>query len=428
MILEFSVENFRSIKNRQTLSMVAESSKAKGDNVFSMALPGNDSVRLLKSAVIYGANASGKSNLIRALGAMIELIVIRGASAGSPIRQYDPFLFSPETQDNPTAFELVFVLNNVKFKYRIAFDGMHILEEEMVHFPKGQTKQIFKRMAQPEGALHKVKLAKDYGNKELDVFSNYSALSTFGREHPHELLTPVFIYFKNITISPFDRKPSTRSRYYERLSQPEGQATFIKLRKLIRAADDQIENLEISRDEVQVPVARRSVDEAEKTFVSMVKVSFLSVHNVFDASSQKTGIAAIDFEEESEGTKALLWRGSLILEKLERGGVLVVDEMDNSLHPKLAKFLVMLFTNPQSNPGKAQLIFATHEVTLLDRNFFRTDQIWFAEKNKLGETELYSAQDFDGVREDVPFDKWYMAGKFGGLPNLQDIETIFSHG
>lgn len=426
MILEFSVENFRSIKNRQTLSMVAESSKAKGDNVFSMALPGNDSVRLLKSAVIYGANASGKSNLIRALGAMKELVVLRRVSAGSSIRQYDPFLFSPETPDKPTVFELFFVLNNVKFKYRIAFEKMQIIEEVMEHFPKGQTKQIFKRMAQPEGALHKVKLAKDYGNKELDVFSNHSALSTFGREHPHELLTQVFIYFRNITISYFDRKPSASSGYYERLTQTEGHSTFAKLQKLIRAADTQIESLGILKDEVQMPVT--TPDEVGKTSIPMQKVSFLSVHNVFDASSQKTGIAAIDFEEESEGTKALLWRGSLILEKLERGGVLVVDEMDNSLHPKLAKFLVMLFTNPQSNPGKAQLIFATHEVTLLDRNFFRTDQIWFAEKNKLGETELYSAQDFDGVREDVPFDKWYMAGKFGGLPNLQDIETIFSHG
>jgi AAA15 family ATPase/GTPase len=123
----------------------------------------------------------------------------------------------------------------------------------------------------------------------------------------------------------------------------------------------------------------------------------------------------------------LFWRGRLILEKLQQGGVLIFDELDNSLHPKLVRLLVLLFTNPRSNPKNAQLIFATHEVTLLDRDLFRTDQIWFTEKNQFGETQLFSAQDFDGVREDVPFDKWYMAGKFGGLPKFEDIETIFNH-
>jgi uncharacterized protein len=99
----------------------------------------------------------------------------------------------------------------------------------------------------------------------------------------------------------------------------------------------------------------------------------------------------------------------------------VFDEFDNSLHPKMTRFLIQLFYNPNLNKGNAQIVFSTHEPLLMDKEMFRSDQIWFSEKNKLGETELYSAQDFEGVREDIPFDKWYMAGKFGALPNCSNL-------
>ena len=110
---------------------------------------------------------------------------------------------------------------------------------------------------------------------------------------------------------------------------------------------------------------------------------------------------------------------------METGGIMFIDELDNSLHPKLTKFLVKLFSNPISNPKNAQLVCATHEVTLLDKDMFRMDQVWFTEKNKFGASELYSIKDFDGVREGIPFDKWYYNGKFGGEPKIKEIEFIF---
>ncbi|NEP43038.1 MAG: ATP-binding protein, partial [Okeania sp. SIO2H7] len=130
-------------------------------------------------------------------------------------------------------------------------------------------------------------------------------------------------------------------------------------------------------------------------------------------------------EQESVGTQILYALGGLILLVLEIGYVIIVDELDNSLHPKLCKFLIKLFHNPVSNPKNAQIIFATHETTLLDRELFRKDQIWFTEKDKYGATELFSAQDFEGVKDDVPFDEWYLQGKFGGEPNIKEIEFIF---
>ena len=127
MILEFAVENFRSIKNRQVFSLIAESSKIKGENVFEVSLPNGGSVRLLKTALIYGANASGKSNFIKALGNLIQMISRRISGAGRPIRSYNPFLFSTNTVAEPTVFELTFVFEEVKYRYKVAFNLTQIL-------------------------------------------------------------------------------------------------------------------------------------------------------------------------------------------------------------------------------------------------------------------------------------------------------------
>jgi AAA15 family ATPase/GTPase len=115
--------------------------------------------------------------------------------------------------------------------------------------------------------------------------------------------------------------------------------------------------------------------------------------------------------------------GGKILRTLEKGGLMIVDELDTSLHPFITKMIVMIFQSETTNPKNAQLIFTTHDVSLLDRDLIRRDQVWIAEKNEKGSTELYSLQDFD-VREDTPFEKWYLAGKFGGLPKIKSIESL----
>ena len=117
--------------------------------------------------------------------------------------------------------------------------------------------------------------------------------------------------------------------------------------------------------------------------------------------------------------------GGIVLEALENGGVIIFDELDNSLHPKLCKFLIRLFNNPISNKTNAQLIFATHEVTLLDKDVFRKDQIWFTEKDRYGNTELFSAKDVEGLRDNTNFELWYRTGKFGGNPKIKEVEFIF---
>jgi AAA15 family ATPase/GTPase len=119
--------------------------------------------------------------------------------------------------------------------------------------------------------------------------------------------------------------------------------------------------------------------------------------------------------------------GFSILKVLDEGGIFIFDELDGSLHPQLSSFLVRLFHNPITNSRNAQIIFSTHEVLLLDKNTFRKDQIWFTEKNKTGATEIFSANDFDGVRDDMPFGKWYLAGKFGGTPHISESKFILEY-
>lgn len=464
MLLEFAVENFRSIKDRQVLSMIAEPSKAKGENVFEVPLGNGGSIRLLKTAVIYGANASGKSNVIKALGSLAKMIRSNFPGAGRPIKEYDPFAFADETLNRPTVFDLTFLYNQVKYIYKVSFLHSHIVEEEMISFPKGQSQKVFSRIASDSGLAHKIKLGKSWGNKTIEVFKNQLALQKFGLELVHEPLSSIYVFISDIDFNDVAFSSSNSAqvqRMAQQLSEPHRKQLFKKLEHLIQAADTKISGLSqkaYNQDSKKTDwlgtnvVHDSSVDHLYSSFsaassgsgsmytssafnqdgeylgeLMRTKTSSAFGLHKYYKEGKEQGVKELDFDEESEGTKALFWRGALILDKLEKGGILIFDELDNSLHPKLVKFLIKLFTHPLANPHNTQVILATHEVTLLDRDLFRTDQIWITEKNDLGETELYSVQDFEGVREDIPFDKWYMAGKFGGQPKLEDIESIFSN-
>lgn len=464
MILEFAVENFRSIKDRQVFSMIAEPSKAKGENVFEVSLANGGSIRLLKTAVIYGANASGKSNVIKALSCLTKMIRDNFLGAGRPIKEYDPFAFADETLNKPTVFELTFLHNQIKYIYKVAFLYSHIVEEEMICFPKGQSQKVFSRIPGDFGKAHKIKMGKSWGNKMIEVFHNQLALKKFGLELVHEPLTSIYVFICDINFNDVAFSSSNSAQVQQmaqHLSEPHRKQLFKKLEYLIKAADTKISGLsqKVHNQEPKKPnwlgtdtVNDSTVDHLYSPFSSnspgygsmyntsafnengdylgeltRAKTSSAFGWHKYFKEGKEQGFKELDFDEESEGTKALFWRGALILEKLEKGGILIFDELDNSLHPKLVKFLVALFTHPIANPHNTQVILATHEVTLLDRDLFRTDQIWITEKNEFGETELYSVQDFEGVREDIPFDKWYMAGKFGGQPNIDDIESIFSN-
>jgi len=417
MILEFEVENYRSIKERQVFSMVAESSKSKPNNVFEHQLANGETVRLLKAAVIYGANASGKSNLLKAFASLRDFVLAK-LSVNDLIEFYDPFLFNTESADLPTTFVLTFIgINNHKFRYEISFNKEEVFKENLDYYPKGKPQNLFKRPIQEtkNNAIHIAKLGQIRNHKELKVFKNQLVLSKFGFDTPDSFFLPIYQYFdkKNLLIFnsglSYDFNPLKKA-VSEVLSNNKESLNII--RKLISIFDTKINDVQILKNSNN----------------KEIEYEIFGLHSIYDTQKRNRGNSYLSFEEESKGSNILVILGVLIITKLKFGGVLLIDEIDTSLHPKLAKTLIQLFQLLIANPKNAQIIFSTHETAFLDKDLFRKDQIWFTEKNDYGETELFSVQDFDKVREDTPFDKWYMAGKFGGIPDIQEIEAIFSNG
>ena len=422
MLLEFSVSNFRSIKNEQILSMLAESSQAKPDNMASVELSAGGYLSVLKSAVIYGANASGKTNIIKAFFTCISFIQRSATNiVGDAITCYDPFIFEQTTASSPIVFKLMFIgKDNIKYSYQFSYNRYEIISEILEYYPKGQRATLFTRTNREGETTHShvISLTKNVTNQRIkkEVFKNQLYLSQFGSTIVHEQLTEVYLFFKNIDVWNSQNSVYTKNMQ-EKLSSdlldPRNEALRKRLVKLIQISDTKIEDIRISKE-----------PGSDKVRPQKGEYALFGQHSLFE-NDKKIGNKELPFREESAGSNVLFAIGGYILKKLETGGVMFIDELDNSLHPKLTKFLVKLFNNPISNPKNAQLVCATHEVTLLDKDMFRMDQVWFTEKNKFGASELYSIRDFDGVREGIPFDKWYHNGKFGGEPKIREIEFIF---
>lgn len=435
MIVEFSVTNFRSIKEKQTFSLVAESTKNKREtNTFTVEIGKKDKITLLKSAVVFGANASGKSNLIKAFKTFRQIITVsRGPHSAN--NYFEPFLFNTDTPNKDTEFECVFILGGFKFIYSIAYNKSKISFEELSYFPKNVKKVLFKRIIEKDNLSDSAKFATDAEEIDLKIlpqhfriFKNQAVLSKFGLDIAEPFLYKIYSYFFSWKVWSDNSArgiSSLSQSIISGLGNNEEDPFFKKLERLISAADTKIASLSIRNEDDGTGVYW--VADGETVMIDRAQKTIFGKHLV----SGKDGDVShyeLPFSEESAGTNVLFALGAYILEAIEEGGVVIFDELDNSLHPKLARFLVSLFNNVTINKKNAQIIFTSHEANLIDKDMFRSDQIWFAAKNDKGETDIYSAQDFEGIREDIPFDKWYLAGKFGALPNIQDMESIFENG
>ena len=370
----------------------------------------------------YALCCMDKLNIIKAFFACISFIQRSATNiVGDAITCYDPFLFEQTTASSPIGFKLQFIgTDKIKYSYQFSYNRYEIISEILDYYPKGQKANLFTR-TNSEGETthsHVISLTKNVTNQRIkkEVFKNQLYLSQFGSTIVHEQLTEIYLFFKNIDVWNSQNSVYTKNMQ-EKLSsdllEPQNEALRKRLIKLIQISDTKIEDIRISRE-----------PSSDKTRPQKNEYALFGQHSLFD-HDKKIGNKELPFREESAGSNVLFAIGGYILKKLETGGIMFIDELDNSLHPKLTKFLVKLFSNPISNPKNAQLVCATHEVTLLDKDMFRMDQVWFTEKNKFGASELYSIKDFDGVREGIPFDKWYYNGKFGGEPKIKEIEFIF---
>lgn len=419
MLIKFSVSNFRSIKEEQTLSMIADSSTRKNDNTF---VPIKDNkLRLLNSAAIYGANASGKSNILKALTTLLSYIHTLNIDVNDNIPYYEPFELDKLCLSQPSIFKLSFIIEGIMYKYKIAFDRLEVHHEQLDYYPEKRQANLFIR------TKNEVKRGAKFEEKRLfstKALTKYPYLSKVAREE-HKQMQKIYEYLKTYIFFAAN-DTHMRSSLVRHVNQELQKDEKLKkdLDKLIRIADTHIEKIQLEEKTVDLEFIDEVPEEIKKIIMDN-KYELFAVHKTFRDGLLEGEANFPFFQKESIGTITLYGLGALILLILDRGHILVIDEIDNSLHPKLCKFLIKLFHHPLSNLRNAQLIFASHETTLLDRELLRKDQIWFTEKNKYGETQLFSVQHFEKVKGDEPFDLWYMQGKFGGQPNIKEVEFIF---
>lgn len=431
MIVNFSFKNYRSVKEEQVFSMEATSSKLKENNIL-YPIKYNKHLRLLKTAVLYGANASGKSNLIRFIFTMRNFILnsidLKTGDSISEKEYYDPYLLDGKSKNQPTEFSIDFISpTQKKHRYIVKFNKSEVIYEYLGVYETSWISKIFERKEFNEF----VEFGEGMQDKKEDkkVPKNHLYLSKIGNS-TNEQFQEIYLYFKLMEVwnaVPTSFKDILFRRTETIFNNIEQKNLIRKINKLIGIADTKISRVEVSEKDNDGFAALP--DDIRDSMIKKYKYETFGVHPIFENGKQ-IGEEKFSFNtQESQGTRMMFAIGGLILEAFERPypTVIFLDEFDNSLHPDLAKFLIELFHNPKVNLNNSQLIFATHETTLLDNKIFRKDQIWFGEKNKFGETEFFSIKDFkdlNNVRSDIPFDKWYRTGKFGAIPNIRKLEFV----
>ena len=429
MIIEFGVRNFRSIKEWQYLTLETQDKDYKQDNYTTAT--NYSKLKVLSSATIYGANASGKSNFIKALNALHQMVLNSSSyQVDEIITFYDPFRLDPDFINKEVEFYIDFIADDqLRYQYNIAFVKNRITKEELFFYPKSRKALLFSRI------LKKNEFTTEYGsyltqkNKLRSLLSNQLLLST-GAKDNHAILMQIYRFFKKMMVWNAHSKRQLRelqTQVEEWMSRNDKKEFRKRLIRLIQLSDTKIKDIKIFNfDEFNIQYKQQLEVNMRKQFLIHQKYMSMASHQTYK-NGEAHGVDMLPLSEESEGTQMLFNLGGYILHILDKGGILIIDELETSLHPKLSRFLVNLFHYEEINGQNAQLIFATHETSLLSESLFRKDQIWLTEKDKKGQSELFSLVDIEGLSYDAPFEKWYLQGKFGAQPFINEIEFIFGN-
>ncbi len=419
MLIEFKVTNFRSFRTTQTFSMVAGSFPQHRDsNTFDARLSGFG--RFLRSSVIYGPNAAGKTNLLRALQFAKGLIVNSASTPPATPLPYSPFKFARSTRNAPSEFQISFVQRGTRYEYGFSMDTTRIHNEWLMEYvnPRGRT--IFERTYDKKKQKYQWKFSSflkgqrsvwsEATRKEVLFLSMATQLNS-------EQLLPVFEWFQKRLIVVVGIAHLNPNLTLQLLDKPDGKE---KLLPFLREADLGISGIEIKREAMptapgtMIISGSHIIEHKPGSTPSVVRVTFS--HLADDKES-----VGLDFEEESAGTQVLFRSAGAWLNVFANAEVLLFDEIDTSLHPKLTLFLIKKFHSTTTNPNNAQLIFSTHNTSFLDQELFRRDQIWFIEKGSDGASKLYPLTEFK-PRNDEVLERWYMRGRYGALPILDESQ------
>lgn len=416
MLLEFTVQNFRSFADATTLSLVAANLEAEDKavdrrNVFAP----KRGLALLRSAALYGANASGKTNLLLAMR-YARALVLRSARlrAARATIGVEPFRLNRALATHPSQFEWVLLVDGVETRYGFEVDTQQVVGEWCFQRTSAKERRLFVRRGDDfalgdgfaEGRGLEARTRRDA--LFLSVVAQFNG----------PLASALVEWFRRLTVTTSASGALFRGRAVRAVEEGRYGGAVVDL---VRELDVGISDIRIERPREPDVDADGPTPLFPAWAASPPGPRIYTTHQTYTAEGALDG--AIEFEfarHESAGTQKVFALSGLFLDVLRGGGVLVVDELDAQLHPHLTAALVRLFNGEDTNPANAQLIFTTHDTHLLDRRWFRRDQIWIADKSRVGATRLRSLAQFRGVRNDGAFEAQYLRGQFGGIPILGD--------
>jgi hypothetical protein len=427
MILEFSVSNYRSFKEKQTLSFEPTSDTTNEEYYCHQLTP---KIKLLKFAILYGSNASGKTNILRALS-FLRHIAIKPREMEDETG-FEPFAFDEETTKKPGEFEIFFFHNKIKHHYLVKLSRFQIKEEILEYYPSGQPVEVYHRnLGNIKFGTHKtVKLEKKFKDAlETNTVNSMTLLSALQVTNiKSEVLYNVFDWFKKQML-PIIRH-NTRLDIWTMNKIEENINCKNLIVDLLQNADFNINDLEIKEQTIKVDDNLRKYISDDANIPEKVKNDILAeetlksrellfMHDIIN--EEKQNLIPLNFDKESEGTKRFFGLGGPLNEIISNDRILLIDEIERSLHPDLINYYINTFL---ANSPASQLIITSHSLDFMsDPDEVRRDVIWFTEKNEAGATELYSLADFKStdIRKGMDYLKAYKAGKFGAKPNIGSI-------
>lgn len=431
MLIQFSIENFLSFKESVKISFLGNKTtkEFKGLNTTYVG----EKYNVLKSNVIFGANASGKSNFISAIAFMKKTILesFKNALSDSILSKRElAFRLNPKNRDESSFFETIFIINDIQYRYGFEINRGEIEAEWLLYVPGKIETVLFEREGK-EISINKSKFKEGIGLKKqtrsnvlfLSVCSQFDGITS----------NLVIEWFRNIRIISGIQDEMYRTYTTNKIKTDKKFNNwvnkFIDFLEIARLTVEEefIENVSI--DELNIPEDKKELKDVLITIENLQAKNktidkLKSWHRVYNDSRHLTDTISFDFfTEESKGTQKLIYLLGPIYDALSNGRILIVDELDARLHTILTENLIQLFH--QGNQLNAQFLFVLHDTNLLKKEIFRRDQIWFSSKNQYGESTLYSLDDYKKkfVRNDAKFNKKYLEGEYGSIPYI-DLEKL----
>ena len=423
MLIQFSAKNYLSFKDEQTLSLtMAKGGELVNSNTFKSNL--STPARLLKTAVIYGPNASGKSNFLAAVVAM-RRIILRSATEwqrGDKL-PVTPFLLDDMSAEAPSEFEIVFIADGVRYQYGFSATSERVHEEWLLAFPKVKPQRWFTRIWNKEMNAYEWEMGNSFsGQKQIwqDATRSNALFLSIAVHLNSEQLQPVFDWFNN------ELRVMSFSGSYQQLeftsSRCKDSNELKKVVEYLKVADLGIDDISVKAERISAKHLPDNMPEEAKTYFleNEIDTDVFDIRTIHKTNQGNT--VKFNFSLESEGTQKFFALAGPIIDSLENGYVLFIDELHSNFHPKMVRFLVDLFHDEKTNPNNAQLIFTSHETSILSQEIFRRDQIWFCEKDKEQTTILYPLTDFSPRKGRENLEAGYLSGRYGALPYLNIAE------